>query len=43
MEPSGGVHVKRHSCLISGLNGDEWSVSHPGHFISEEIHPVLIQ
>jgi len=28
----GGVEVEFHSFLTSALDGDEWSVSHPGCF-----------
>jgi hypothetical protein len=32
MKAYGGVDVKIHVFLTSALDGDEWSVSRPGHF-----------
>jgi len=38
----GGVDLKLHALLISALDGDEWSVSSPGHFNARERSPIII-
>jgi hypothetical protein len=37
---SGG---KFHTFLVAAVHGDEWSASHPIHFISREEDPVSIR